>query len=122
MAVQGDPAGYLLAYDDVLQAVARRASVHANSLGREIRSPSSIVAMGSPQRFLVSSSGQLSVPAEVRRRWGLTKGGPVEVLDLGFGVLTLPEGRSAMLLAQLLPRDEHLAFVAGIEDDDLRTT
>lgn len=74
------------------------------------------------QRFLVSSSGQLSLPADVRRRWGLTEGGPVEVLDLGFGVLTLPEGGAAALLDQLLPRDEHLAFVADIEDDDLRTT
>jgi hypothetical protein len=74
------------------------------------------------QRFLVSSSGQLSLPADVRRRWGLASGGPVDVVDLGFGVLTLPEGRAAALFDQLLPRDEHLAFVNDLEDDDLRTT
>lgn len=42
--------------------------------------------------FRVSSSGQMSLPAAVRRRWHLDEGGPVDVIDLGFGVLTLPAG------------------------------
>ncbi|HWE68122.1 MAG TPA: hypothetical protein VG298_15885 [Acidimicrobiales bacterium] len=32
------------------------------------------------------------VAAAVRHRWNLDHGGNVEVLDLGFGVLTVPSG------------------------------
>ena len=39
--------------------------------------------MASSGEFLVSKSGQMSVPADVRRRWGLTDGGRVAVVDLG---------------------------------------
>lgn len=74
------------------------------------------------QRYNVSTSGQMSLPAKARRRWGLERGGPVEVLDLGFGILTVPEGGAAELLDRLLPADEHLAFVHGIDDPDLATT
>lgn len=78
--------------------------------------------MAIAQRYRVSASGQLSLPAAVRRRWGLSKGGPVEVLDLGFGVLTLPKGGSASLLDTILSHDDHLGFVQAIEDEDLATT
>lgn len=71
----------------------------------------------------MSSSGQMSLPAAVRRRWGLDNGGPVDVLDLGFGVLTVPRGEGARLLDDLLSRDEHAAFVRSLADDpDLATT
>lgn len=78
--------------------------------------------MATAQRYRVSASGQLSLPAAVRRRWGLSEGGPVEVLDLGFGVLTLPDGGSARLLDAILSHDDHLDFVRAIEDEDLATT
>ena len=78
-------------------------------------------AMG-VQRYVVSSSGQLSLPAEVRRRWDLVDGGPVDVIDLGFGVLTIPHGEGPALLADLLSRDQHAAFVADLDDPDLATT
>lgn len=73
--------------------------------------------------FQVSTSGQMSLPAAVRRRWGLERGGPVEVLDLGFGVLTVPKGTSAELFEDLIAHDTHAAFVRSLADDpDLATT
>ena len=73
--------------------------------------------------FLVSSSGQMSLPAEARRRWNLKGGGPVDVLDLGFGVLTVPRGEGRRLLGDLLSRDHHAAFVRSLGDDpDLATS
>ena len=75
------------------------------------------------QEFRVSSSGQMSLPAAARRRWDLDDGGPVDVLDLGFGVLTVPRGEGRQLLNDLLGRDEHAAFVRSLADDpDLATT
>ena len=81
----------------------------------------------------MSSSGQMCLPAQVRHRWNLDDGGPVDVLDLGFGVLAqkakaptgtaVPKGEGRRLLADLLGRDEHADFVRGLaEDPDLATT
>ena len=73
--------------------------------------------------YLVSSSGQMSLPASARHRWGLDDGGPVEVLDLGFGVLTVPKGTGRRLLDDLVSRDDHAEFVRTLADDpDLATT
>jgi hypothetical protein len=74
------------------------------------------------QRFQVSTSGQMSLPAAARHRWGLDDGGAVDVLDLGFGVLTVPPGQGQRLLDDLLSSDAHAAFVDGLEDPDLATT
>ena len=79
--------------------------------------------MGEIQEYLVSSSGQMSLPAAVRHRWKLDRGGPVDVLDLGFGVLTVPKGDGRRLLGDLLSREGHAAFVASLGGDpDLATT
>lgn len=79
--------------------------------------------MSEPQEYRVSSSGQMSLPATARHRWHLDRGGPVDVLDLGFGVLTVPRGHGRRLLADLLSREEHAAFVESLADDpDLATT
>lgn len=79
--------------------------------------------MSATQEFRVSSSGQMSLPAAARHRWGLENGGPVDVLDLGFGVLTVPRGEGGRLLDDLLSRDEHAAYVRSLADDpDLATT
>ena len=79
--------------------------------------------MSDLHEFRVSSSGQMSLPAAARRRWGLDGGGPVDVLDLGFGVLTVPRGEGRQLLNDLLGRDDHAAFVRSLADDpDLATT
>jgi bifunctional DNA-binding transcriptional regulator/antitoxin component of YhaV-PrlF toxin-antitoxin module len=77
----------------------------------------------SVQEYLVSASGQVSLPAVVRHRWNLDDGGPVDMIDLGFGVLTVPKGKGRRLLNDLLPRETHAAFVASLSSDaDLATT
>lgn len=78
--------------------------------------------MAATMEFLVSKSGQMSVPAEVRRRWGLVQGGRVVVVDLGEAVVLLPPGARQSLAAQALSAEEHAAFVRGLEDTDLATT
>ena len=73
------------------------------------------------ETYRVSTSGQMSLPAPVRRRWNLEAGGEVDVMDLGFGVLTVPAGTAARLLDRILPADDHYAAVAAEDDPDLRT-
>ena len=74
------------------------------------------------QEYWVSSSGRMSLPASARHRWNLDDGGPVDVVDLGFGVLTVPSGSSARLLGDLLGREAHAMFVGSLVDDpDLAT-
>jgi len=75
--------------------------------------------MANAEQYKVSTSGQMSLPATVRHRWNLDEGGAVDVLDLGFGVLTLPSGSASKLLDQLLPAETHYAAVAAEEDPDL---
>lgn len=71
----------------------------------------------------MSASGQMSLPAAARHRWHLDRGGPVDVIDLGFGVLTVPKGAGRLLLDDLVTREQHAAFVRSLDDDpDLATT
>lgn len=74
------------------------------------------------KRYIVSASGQMSLPAEARHRWQLDEGGPVEVVDLGFGVLTVPLGQGNRLFRDLLSREDQAAFVADLDDPDLATS
>ncbi|MGH9129650.1 MAG: AbrB/MazE/SpoVT family DNA-binding domain-containing protein [Acidimicrobiales bacterium] len=74
------------------------------------------------RRYVVSASGQMSLPAEVRHRWQLDGGGPVEVIDLGFGVLTVPVGQGQRIFRDILSREDQAAFVAGLDDPDLATS
>lgn len=78
--------------------------------------------MARTERFKVSSSGQLSLPAAVRRRWHLSGGGHVDVIDLGFGVLTVPAGHAQQLLNDVLPAEVHYQNVASEIDPDLQTS
>jgi hypothetical protein len=78
--------------------------------------------MGEVREYLVSKSGQVSLPATARHRWRLEDGGPVDMLDLGFGVLTVPRGEGRRLLDDLLSADQHARFVAELDDADLATT
>ena len=73
------------------------------------------------ESFRVSTSGQMSLPAAVRHRWHLDQGGRVDVIDLGFGVLTVPAGEAGRLLDEVLPADAHYAAVAADDDPDLAT-
>lgn len=78
--------------------------------------------MATTSEFLVSTSGQMSVPAAVRHRWGLDHGGRVTVVDLGDAVVLLPPGARQSLLGSALSAEDHLTFVAGLDDPDLATT
>ncbi len=78
--------------------------------------------MAGTSEFLVSASGQMSVPAAVRHRWGLDSGGRVTVVDLGDAVVLLPHGGRQRLLAEALTADQHRDFVASMNDPDLATT
>jgi len=75
------------------------------------------------KRYLVSSSGQMSLPADARHRWRLDRGGRVSVLDLGSVVVVAPGERGfAGLIDDALSGAEHLRYVKSIADDDLATT
>ncbi len=78
--------------------------------------------MAVTSEFLVSSSGQMSVPAAVRHRWGLDEGGRVTVIDMGDAVVLLPPGGRQRLLADALSAEEHRDFVESLGDADLATT
>jgi AbrB family looped-hinge helix DNA binding protein len=78
--------------------------------------------MATPAEFLVSASGQISVPAAVRHRWGLDHGGRVTVIDLGDAVVLLPPGARRRLLGTALSAEDHLRLVRALEDPDPATT
>ena len=78
--------------------------------------------MARAETFKVSSSGQMSLPAAARHRWHLDGGGLVDVIDLGFAVLTLPAGEAGRLLDRVLPAEAHYAAVAAEDDPDLLTS
>ena len=78
--------------------------------------------MATSVEFLVSTSGQMSVPAAVRHRWGLDNGGRVTVVDLGDAVILLPPGGRQEILAKALTADQHRQFVSDLYDPDLATT
>jgi len=44
----------------------------------------------------VSERGQIALPAEARRRWHLSSGGAVEVVDLGPAILIVPAGSGGL--------------------------
>lgn len=71
--------------------------------------------------YTVSSSGQMSLPASARHRWHLQDGGPVDVVDLGVAVLTVPSGQAKHLLDDILSKEDHARFVRELEDEDLAT-
>jgi AbrB family looped-hinge helix DNA binding protein len=77
--------------------------------------------MATSAEYLVSRSGQVSVPADVRRRWGLSDGGPVTVFDLGDAVVLLPAGARQKLLGEALSAEMHRDLVADLDDPDLAT-
>lgn len=78
--------------------------------------------MATTSEFLVSTSGQMSVPAAVRHRWGLDHGGRITVVDLGDAVVLLPPGARQSLLESALSSEDHLRLVASLDDPDLATT
>ena len=72
--------------------------------------------------FKVSSRGQLSLPADVRRRWGIQDGGDVEIADLGDSLLIVPGGDGTLRRAVLggITPEAYREYVESIDDPDLR--
>lgn len=68
----------------------------------------------------VSHRGQTSLPAELRHRWGIDKGGEVGFIDLGDAALIIPGGVSAAReeLRRVLA-DRYERAVSAVEDPDL---
>ncbi len=78
--------------------------------------------MATPAEYLISTSGQMSVPAAVRHRWGLDNGGRVTVVDLGDAVILLPPGGRQEILAKALTAELHRQLLSSVDDPDLATT
>lgn len=68
----------------------------------------------------VSHRGQTSLPAELRRRWGIDEGGEVGFIDLGDAALVVPGGVTAARreLHRVLAERYEEGLVA-LEDPDL---
>jgi bifunctional DNA-binding transcriptional regulator/antitoxin component of YhaV-PrlF toxin-antitoxin module len=68
----------------------------------------------------VSHRGQTSLPAVLRRRWGIERGGEVAIIDLGDAALILPGGTQAARreLRRVL-QERYEEGLASIEDPDL---
>jgi AbrB family looped-hinge helix DNA binding protein len=74
--------------------------------------------------YRVSERGQMALPAEARRRWNLTDGGAVEVVDLGDALVIVPAGRGGLrTLVRAAVDDaggyERLAATVADEDPEL---
>lgn len=68
----------------------------------------------------VSHRGQTSVPAELRRRWGIEKGGEVGFIDLGAAALVIPGGTAvARQELRRVLKDRYDVGLASMEDPDL---
>lgn len=68
----------------------------------------------------VSHRGQTSLPAELRRRWGIEQGGEVGFIDLGDAALVIPGG--TVVARQELRRalsDRYDGGLATMDDHDL---
>lgn len=75
-------------------------------------------------RHHVSHRGQMVLPAETRRRWNISDGGPVEIADLGAAVLVVPadgDGLRGLLSQAIEEAGGYAALAAGVaaEDPDL---
>lgn len=68
----------------------------------------------------VSHRGQTSLPAELRRRWGIDDGGEIGFIDLGEAALVVPGGITAARreLRRVLA-DRYEEGLAAIEDLEL---
>jgi AbrB family looped-hinge helix DNA binding protein len=70
--------------------------------------------------FKVSGRGQMALPAEARRRWGLAEGGSVEIADLGGSLLVVPAARGlrTMLLEAIDEAGGYAELAASIAERD----
>lgn len=74
--------------------------------------------------YRVSERGQVALPAEARRRWGLSEGGAIEVADVGDALVVVPAGRGGLRGIVAAAVDDAggyaaLAAAAAADDADL---
>lgn len=68
----------------------------------------------------ISGRGRLTVPADLRRRWGLVDGGEVGFIDFGGAALVVPGGVvSARAALHRVLADRYEVGLAAIDDADL---
>ena len=68
----------------------------------------------------LSHRGQTTLPADVRRRWGLADGGELGIVDLGGALLVLPGGLDAARQEVLrVVRERYDEGLATLDDPDL---
>jgi bifunctional DNA-binding transcriptional regulator/antitoxin component of YhaV-PrlF toxin-antitoxin module len=69
----------------------------------------------------VSHRGQTSLPAVLRRRWGIENGGEIAFVDLGSAALVLPGGTAAARkeLRRVLLAGAYESGVAELGEPDL---
>ena len=68
----------------------------------------------------VSHRGQTSLPAELRRRWGIEHGGEVGFIDLGDAALVVPGGAAvARQELRRVLRDRYELGLASIDDPEV---
>ena len=76
--------------------------------------------MSSATNARVSHRGQTSLPAELRRRWGIDEGGEIGFVDLGNAALIVPGGLdTARRELRRVLRARYEEGLAAIEDPDL---
>ena len=71
--------------------------------------------------FRVSERGQMALPAEARRRWNLSDGGSVEIVDLGSALVIVPADRGGLrglLAAAIDEAGGYAALAAKVVHDE----
>ena len=71
--------------------------------------------------YKVSERGQMALPAEARRRWGIAEGGTVEVADLGSALIIIPAGSGglrAMLGDAIAEAGGYASLAANVVADE----
>ena len=74
--------------------------------------------------YRVSDRGQMALPAGTRRRWNLSEGGAVDIVDLGDALVIVPAERGGLRALVRSALDEAggyaaLATSVGVEEPDL---
>ena len=76
--------------------------------------------MPSVSNAKVSHRGQTSLPADLRRRWGIQDGGEIGFIDLGDAALVVPGGVDiARRELRRVLKDRYHQGTAAIDDPDL---